>query len=136
MLIAIDHGNKLVKIPNHALFTSGLQQSETPPYGGETLKYKGKYYTLSEKRIPYHRDKTEDKRFFILSLFAIAYEIQAAGAYTPNLMRVQLAVGLPPAHYGAQHKAFTRYFSERGVVQFKFQNQAYRLEEKSCRTVG
>lgn len=127
MLIAIDHGNKLVKIPNHAPFTSGLQQSETPPYGGETLKYKGKYYTLSEKRIPYHRDKTEDERFFILSLFAIAYEIQAAGAYTPNLMRVQLAVGLPPAHYGAQHKAFTRYFSERGVVQFKFQNQAYSI---------
>ena len=127
MLIAIDHGNKLVKVPNHDPFTSGLQESETPPYGGETLEYKGKYYTLSEKRIPYHRDKTEDERFFILSLFAIAYEIQAAGVYTPNLTRVQLAVGLPPAHYGAQHKAFTSYFSKRGVVQFKFQNQPYSI---------
>lgn len=127
MLIAIDHGNKLVKVPNHNPFTSGLQESETKPYGGETLKYKGKYYTLSEKRIPYHRDKTEDERFFILSLFAIAYEIQAAGEYTPNLMRVQLAVGLPPAHYGAQHKAFTNYFTERGVVQFEFQRRTYSI---------
>lgn len=127
MLIAIDHGNKLVKVPNHAPFTSGLQESETPPYGGETLKYKGKYYTLSEKRIPYHRDKTEDERFFILSLFAIAYEIQAAGAYTPNLMRVQLAVGLPPAHYGAQNKTFVSYFSERDVVQFEFQKRTYSI---------
>ncbi len=48
MLIAIDHGNKLVKVPNHAPFTSGLQESETPPYGGETLKYK------DDEGIPYH----------------------------------------------------------------------------------
>lgn len=114
MLIAIDHGNKLIKVPNHTPFTSGLQESDSPPFGGETLKYRGKYYTLSEKRIPYHRDKTVDERFFILSLFAIAYEIEAAEAYTPNLMPVQLAVGLPPAHYGAQSKAFTKYFLDRG----------------------
>lgn len=127
MLIAVDHGNRLIKIPNHTPFTSGLLESDSPPFGGETLKYRGKYYTLSEKRIPYHRDKTEDERFFILSLFAIAYEIQAAGEYTPNLMRVQLAVGLPPAHYGAQHKAFTNYFTERGVVQFEFQRRTYSI---------
>ena len=79
------------------------------------MKYQGKYYTLSEKRIPYHRDKTEDDRFWILTLFAIAYEIQAAKAYTPNIMRIQLAVGLPPAHYGTQHKAFSAYFTGRGL---------------------
>ena len=75
MLIAIDHGNKLIKILNHAPFTTGLQESDTPPFGGEPLKYRGKYYTLPEKRIHYHRDKTEDERVFILSLCAIAYEI-------------------------------------------------------------
>lgn len=127
MLIAIDHGNKLVKIPNHVPFTSGVQESDTPPFGGETLKYLGKYYTLSEKRIPYHRDKTEDERFFILTLFAIAYEIQAVGGYSPNIMRIQLAVGLPPAHYGAQHKAFINYFTNRGAVQFEFQHRTYSI---------
>lgn len=127
MLIAIDHGNKLVKVKNHVPFTSGLRESDTPPFGGETLKYQGKYYTLSEKRIPYHRDKTEDERFFILSLFAIAYEIEAAGAYTASIMRVQLAVGLPPAHYGAQHKEFTDYFMGRGAVQFEIQGKPYAI---------
>ncbi len=127
MLIAIDHGNRLIKTPNHAPFTSGLQESDTPPFGGETLKYQGKYYTLSGRRIPYHRDKTEDERFFILSLFAIAYEIQAANCYSQNIMRVQLAVGLPPAHYGAQHKAFTGYFTGRGAVQFEFQSRTYSI---------
>lgn len=134
MLIAIDHGNKLVKVPNYAPFTSGLQESDSPPFGGETLKYRGKYYTLSEKRIPYHRDKTEDERFFVLTLFAIAYEIQAAKAYSPNIMRVQLAVGLPPAHYGAQHKAFSAYFTGRGAVQFDFQGKTYSIfiEKAMC----
>lgn len=127
MLIAVDHGNKLVKVVNHAPFTSGLQESDSPPFGGETMKYQGKYYTLSEKRIPYHRDKTEDERFWILTLFAIAYEVQAAGAYSPNLMRVQLAVGLPPAHYGAQHKSFANYFTGRGAVQFEFQGKTYSI---------
>ncbi len=127
MLIAIDHGNKLVKVKNHAPFTSGLQESDAPPFGGETLKYQGKYYTLSDKRIPYQRDKTVDDRFFILSLFAIAYEIEAAGAYSPNLMRVQLAVGLPPAHYGPQHKAFAGYFTGRGAVQFEMGKRTYSI---------
>ena len=95
MLISVDHGNKLIKVLHHAPFTSGLQESDTPPFGGETLKYQGKYYTLSEKRIPYHRDKTEDDRFWILTLFAIAYEIEAVGGYSQNIIRIQLAVGLP-----------------------------------------
>lgn len=128
MLIAIDHGNKLVKVVHHDPFTSGLQESSSPPFKGETLKYNGTYYTLSEKRIPYHRDKTEDERFFVLTLFAIAYEIQEAHLYSRSVMHIRLAVGLPPAHYGAQQKAFTDYFSGRGVVQFEFKGLTYLIQ--------
>ena len=84
-------------------FTSGLRESATPPFGGEVLQYEGKYYTLVDERIPYRRDKTEDERFFILTLFAIAKEIEARGAYSADTIPIQLAVGLPPAHYGAQY---------------------------------
>ena len=128
MLISVDHGNKLIKVLHHAPFTSGLQESDTPPFGGETLKYQGKYYTLSEKRIPYHRDKTEDDRFWILTLFAIAYEIEAVGGYA---MACQLfgigGGGLPPAHYGAQCEAFTAYFTNRGAVKFEFRGRIYSI---------
>ena len=78
MLISIDHGNKQVKTIHHAPFTSGLVCSEVRPFGGETLTYQGKYYTLTDQRIPYRRDSTEDERFFVLTLFAIAYELEAA----------------------------------------------------------
>ena len=125
MLISIDHGNKQIKTIHREPFTSGLQESETRPFGDEVLKYQGKYYQLTNQRIPYHRDKTEDERFFILTLFAIAYEIEAVGGYTPQAMRIQLAVGLPPAHYSALHKTFTKYFTGRGIVQFEFRGRVY-----------
>ena len=102
MLIAIDHGNKQIKTVHAMPFTSGLIQSDALGFGTDYLAYQGKYYALTDQRIPYRRDKTEDERFFILTLFAIAYEIEATEQYSDNLMRVQLAVGLPPAHFGVQ----------------------------------
>ena len=34
------------------------------------------HFQLCEKRISYQRDKTQDYRFFILTLFAIAMELE------------------------------------------------------------
>ena len=134
MLISIDHGNKQVKTIHHAPFTSGLVCSEVRPFGGETLTYQGRYYTLTDQRIPYRRDKTEDERFFVLTLFAIAYELEAASFYGAGPVRVQLAVGLPPAHYGAQQKRFAEYFLNRGTVSFALHDRPYELliDEVSC----
>ena len=75
MLISIDHGNKQIKT-NRRTFVAGLHESDTrPPFGQNILHYNGKYYTLSEQRIPYMRDKTVDERYFILTLFAVAFEL-------------------------------------------------------------
>ena len=72
MIIPIDHGNKQIKTEGR-IFTSGIRESDVPPpFGEDILKYKGKYYTLSDKRIPYMRNKCDDNRFYILTLFAIA----------------------------------------------------------------
>ena len=76
MLISVDHGNKQMKTKNH-IFTSGLYESDTvPSFGQDILKYNGKYYSIIQKRIPYMKDKTTDERFFVLTLFAIAYELE------------------------------------------------------------
>ena len=59
MLVCVDHGNKQIKTASR-VFTSGLVESDTrPPFGDNILFYRGKYYTLSDQRIPYTRDKTE-----------------------------------------------------------------------------
>lgn len=55
-------------------FVSGLMESVTKPFGKDVLAYQDKFYVMSNQRIPYKRDKTEDNRFFIRTLFGIAQE--------------------------------------------------------------
>ena len=129
MLISIDHGNKQMKSLNR-IFTSGLVESDTkPPFGEDILRYRGKYYSLSDKRIPYMRDKTVDERFFILTLFSIAHEIKCAGVdlMNSNTMSLSLIAGLPPAHFGSLYKRFEAYFTNRGLISFEYNNIAYSI---------
>lgn len=126
MLIAIDHGNKQIKTA-HKTFTSGLCVSDTPPFGKDVLHYNGKYYTLSNERIPYMRDKTADERYFILTLFAIAFELHDYPFYPGEAEDIRLAVGLPPAHYGRQSESFEQYFLNRGIIDFQFDGKDYAI---------
>lgn len=127
MLIGIDHGNKQIKTAHSAPFTSGLKESDVMPFGKGVLEHEGKYYQLTNQRIPYHRDKTSDYRFFVLTLFAVAQEMDAQGMDTYGTQQIQLAVGLPPAHYGTQHWAFSQYFLGRGVVNFNYRDKPYSI---------
>ena len=80
MLIAIDHGNYAIKT-THTAFLSGLTESKVkPPLSEEVLEYAGSFWTLSGKRVPYMRDKTQDDRYFVLTLFAIARELECRKA--------------------------------------------------------
>lgn len=97
MIISVDHGNKAIKTP-HFHFTSGLVVSDSKPgFNTDWLCWDGKYYTLTEQRIAYLRDKTEDLRFYALTLFAIARELQYSNVpETVDPIDVTLLVGLPP----------------------------------------
>ena len=128
MLIAIDHGNIQIKLPSGKVFTSGLRESgNRPAFGEDFLQYKGKYYIVSNDRISYLRNKTEDERFYILTLFAIAFEIENRGCYEPGMMSVQLLVGLPPAHFGAQYEKFEKYFKRGVIEEFEFHGKKFRI---------
>lgn len=117
MLFAIDHGNSAIKTPNF-VFTSGLTDYPVkPPVEMDVLEFGGSYWTLSGERIPYMRDKTKDDRFFVLTLFAIAKELQRMNVLQP-LVEAELAVGLPPEHYELRNR-FAEYF-KRGNVKFVF----------------
>lgn len=134
MLIAIDHGNKQMKTIHSRPFVSGLMESTTRPFGSDILEYQGKFYSLSNQRIPYKRDKTEDDRFFILTLFGIAEELRLKERYGEEVVHVSLAVGLPPAHYGSQNQSFVQYFLGRGIVNFQFHDNPYTvyIEDVRC----
>ena len=98
MLFPVDLGNSSIKTVNF-VFSSGLADYPIrPPVDTDILEYGGKYWTLSGKRISYMRDKTKDDRYFILTLFAIAKELQKSDTMSP-MVETDLAVGLPPEHY-------------------------------------
>jgi len=126
MLIAIDHGNYAIKTPNFN-FVSGLSEHTVkPPMTEEVLEYEGRFWTLSGKRFSYMRDKTQDDHYFILSLFAIAKELEAAGRYAP-MEQIELAVGLPPEHYGILKEKFARYFKRDGIIRFVYKDHPYAI---------
>lgn len=130
MIVSIDHGNKQIKTV-HKVFTSGLAESAKRPFGEDVVFYQGKYYSLTENRIPFKWDKSSDETFFVLSLFAIAYEIEAAGCYAKDeIIGVDLVVGLPPAHYAHLRAKFESYFKRMrdSYIDFEFQRRPYYIE--------
>lgn len=129
MIISVDHGNKSVKTPKR-LFTSGIIETDCRlGMQSDTIFWGGKYYSLTEKRISYMRDKTEDERFYVLTLFAIAGELEQAGIQeTDDPVDITLLVGLPPAHYGQLHERFEKYFlRNRQVVDFEYNDRLYSI---------
>lgn len=118
MLIAIDHGNYAIKTINNS-FVSGLSEHTVkPPMCDEILEYNGSYWTLSGKRLSYMRDKTQDDRYFILSLFAIARELESKNTHS-HIEHIELAVGLPPEHYSILKDSFAKYFKRYGDNKHK-----------------
>jgi len=120
MLIAIDHGNYAIKgVGDCSCFISGLSEhSVQPPLAADIIAWEGKFWTLTESRLPYMRDKSKDNRFFILSLFAIARELKEQGDL-PSEADIDLAVGLPPEHYSGLKDEFAKYF-KREAVKFTY----------------
>ena len=131
MIIAIDNGNANTKTV-HSVFTSGLTMHDVkPPMSEEIIKYNGKYYTLSSTRSPYIRDKTKNEECFVLSLFAMAKEIRMS-KQNPKGLDIDLAVGLPPEHYGSLREKFAEYFRSFGpVIEFEYNDVPFTLILKS-----
>jgi plasmid segregation protein ParM len=122
MLIAIDHGNYAIKTPNTAFISGLAEHSVKPPMADDILEYDGKLWTLTGQRLSYMRDKTQDDRYFILSLFVVARELELAGVQSP-FEQVDLAVGLPPEHYGVLRTKFAQYFKRTGSVKFAYKDK-------------
>lgn len=126
MLVAIDHGNYAIKTPNFSFISGLAEHTVKPPMSDEILEYDDRFWTLSGKRLSYMRDKTQDDRYFILSLFAIARELDARENYSP-VENIDLAVGLPPEHYGVLKEKFAKYFKSHDAVKFVYKDKPYNI---------
>lgn len=131
--VAVDHGNRNIKTPNF-IFTTGLTSSDQKPGRGEKyLYYNNQYYMLSEIRIPYRRDKTEESRFFILTLFAILMELEKHGGVDEHdIVTVDLAIGLPPKHYANLYEKYEAFFKgPDGIIEIIYVGRKYSISIKN-----
>lgn len=122
MIIAIDHGNYAIKTLNHSFLAGISEHTVKPPMADEILEYDGRYWTLTGNRLSYMRDKTQDERYFLFTLFAIAKELETAG-HLSAFETVDLAIGLPPEHYGVLKNKFAQYFKRQGSINFVYNDK-------------
>lgn len=124
--IGIDHGNAAVKTRSFR-FPSGVVEYEHEPYTKkDVLEYEGKFYVCGTGRQPYLRDKTVNQRYYLLTLAAIAKELEERGLKSP--VDVRIAAGLPLTSYGRDKKKFRKYLlSGPDPVRFKYEGRQYEI---------
>ena len=67
----------------------------------------GVFFVCGSGRQPIQRNKTANDNYYLLTLAAIAKEIETRGA--PRECSVTIAAGLPLTSYGREKPAFRKY---------------------------
>jgi plasmid segregation protein ParM len=130
-IISIDHGNRLIKGETNILPSAFIESDFLPTIGGDVLKYNGRAYTLVDESLPVQNDKSEDERYFVLSLFALGKELAQDAEMVRKLtphdpINVELLIGLPLQHYETYKKKFERYFTDRiGAIRYEFNGKPF-----------
>lgn len=128
MIIAIDHGNSFIKTVSCQFPSSYAKDPAMYEMAEDWILYEDSYYTLTFNRLPYRYDKTKDDNYYILTLFAIAKEVEKCGIYQPNL-EIELAVGLPPAYFKNNKDAFAEYLVRgQKEVDFTHNGKEYHIK--------
>ena len=124
IIIGIDHGYAAMKTV-HFSFPTGLVEYEHEPYTQkDVLEYNGRYYVVGSGRQPLQRDKTQTEDYYLLTLAAIAKELEHRGA--EHTASVHLAAGLPLTSFGRDKKSFRSYLYRDGrAIPFRYEGQDY-----------
>lgn len=124
VIIGVDHGYAAMKSA-HFSFPTGLVEYEHEPYTRkDVLEYGGKFYVVGTGRQPLQKDKTATEDYYLLTLAAIAKELEHRQA--GPVAAVHLAAGLPLTSFGRDKKKFKEYLFRGGQpVTFRYEWTAY-----------
>ena len=123
-IIGIDHGYAAMKT-KHFSFPTGLVGYEYEPYTqNDVLEYNGRYYVVGSGRQPLQKDKMMTEDYYLLTLAAIAKELEHRG--TDTIADIHLAAGLPLTSFGRDKKKFREYLLRDGdPVSFRYEGTGY-----------
>ena len=124
IVIGVDHGYAAMKTV-HFSFPTGLVEYEHEPYTQkDVLECGGRYYVVGSGRQPLQRDKTQTEDYYLLTLAAIAKELEHRGA--EHTASIHLAAGLPLTSFGRDKKSFRSYLYRDGsAIPFRYEGQDY-----------
>lgn len=122
--IGIDHGFAAMKSA-HISFPTGLVEYEHEPYTSkDVLELDGKYYVVGSGRQPLQKEKTVTEDYYLLTLAAIAKELEHRGA--ERAASVHLAAGLPLGSFGRDRKRFRSYLlRDSQPANFRYEGNGY-----------
>lgn len=133
MIIGVDNGYGNMKTARRCFKTALVKYDSEPVLSRDYLEYDGKFYVIGEGHKGFVADKQSDEDNYILTLAAIAKELEARGIKEAvNTARIHLAVGLPLKWVQAQKEDFRKYLMRNRMVEFKYKNRMYRLEFVGC----
>ena len=127
IIIGIDHGYYAIKTA-HCSFPAGLTSyGEHEPYTRQgLLEFGGCFFVCGTGRQPIQRDKTVNDNYYLLTLAAIAKEIQQRGL--PPECSVRIAAGLPLTSFGRDKPKFREYLLRSNQpVNYKFEGVEYSI---------
>ena len=124
-IIGIDSGYGNIKTAN-CCFPAGLAGHDAEPvFKDDLLVYGGRYYLIGTGHKEFAADKTGDDDYYILTLAAVARELNVYGL---TAAKVRLAVGLPLTWVSQQREDFKAYLMRERNVGFTFRGKAYQVE--------
>ena len=126
LTIGIDHGYSMMKTPNFA-FPSGVEAYDYKPYTDKnTLEYGGMFYVVGSGHQPLQKDKTATEDYYLMTLAAIAKEIDYRNA--ERTAEVRVAAGLPLTGFGREMEKFRKYLRRDGrPVSFRYEGRDYNV---------
>ena len=128
-IIAVDNGYGNVKTANTVTPTGLVTYDTEPIFSGSILEYDGKFYRVGEGHKPFVADKATDDDNYVLTLMAIAKELNIAGIREAD---VHLAAGLPMTWIRRQREVFRAYLLRNERVTFRFNGKEYRVRFVGC----
>lgn len=129
IILGVDNGYGNVKTA-HRVFPTGLVKCDSEPMlSKEYIEYDGAYYIIGEGHKGFVADKQEDDDTYIMTLAAIAKELEARGL---TEARIHLAVGLPLKWVQAQRESFKKYLTRERYVALKYRKVSYLVEIVDC----
>ena len=123
-IIGIDHGYGNMKTANCCFPTGVISYDREPTFKENMLVWNDKYYLIGVEHKEFKAEKMLDDDYYVLTLAAIAREINIAKIYSAD---VYIAAGLPLTWVGEQKDAFKKYLLKHETVDFTFRGKEYHI---------